>query len=67
VPALPPPPHGQTPRRLHHPTRTHGTDWTTPRGHRYTVTHPDATMPTIFEAQFVARITGHTTPGKLRF
>jgi hypothetical protein len=45
----------------------HGTDWTTPRGHRYTVIHPDTAMPTNLERRFVATITGHTTPGKLRF
>jgi len=45
----------------------HGTDWTTPRGHRYTVTNPDAAPSTYFERRFAATITGHTTPGKLRF
>ena len=45
----------------------HGMDWTTPRGHRYTVIHPDAEKPTILERQFAAAVTGHTTPGKLRY
>ena len=45
----------------------HGMDWTTPRGHRYTVIHPDAEPPTYFERHFAAAVTGHTTPGKLRF
>ena len=45
----------------------HGMDWQTPRGHRYTVLHHNADMPSILELQFAAAITGHTTPGKLRF
>jgi hypothetical protein len=45
----------------------HGMDWTTPRGHRYTVIHPNTNPPTILEQQFAAAVTGHTTPGKLRY
>ena len=45
----------------------HGMDWETPRGHRYTVLHHDAQMPSILERHLAAGITGHTTPGKLRF
>jgi hypothetical protein len=44
----------------------HGTDWTTPRGHRYTVLHPNANPPSPLEHQFSAAITGHHTPVKLR-
>jgi hypothetical protein len=42
-------------------------DWQTPRGHRYTVTHHNTAQPSHLERQLAAAITGHTTPGKLRF
>jgi hypothetical protein len=45
----------------------HATDWTTPRGHRYTVIHHTADPPSPLEARLVAEITGHHTPAKLRY
>ena len=44
----------------------HGTDWTTPRGHRYTVIHHNADPPSILEQQLADTIQGHHTPAKLR-
>jgi hypothetical protein len=44
----------------------HGIDWTTPRGHRYTVIHHTDPQPSLIERQLAAALNGHTTPGKLR-
>ena len=44
----------------------HGYDWTTPRGHRYTVIGDHSPPPTPTEHAFATYIAGHHTPGRLR-
>jgi len=44
----------------------HGTDWTTPHGHRYTVIPHNTAPPSQLERTFLDHDRAHGTPSKLR-